>query len=73
MAFTTWQNLKTKLLDALADSGGAVLMGQSMSMAGRSFTFRSIADIISAVKLCDEQIALENGEGGMYQSRGVPK
>jgi gamma-glutamylcysteine synthetase len=56
MAFTTWQALKTSILDDIAS--GSVLT-KSYGIANRSQTFRDMGDVISFLKFCDEQILAE--------------
>ena len=67
MAFTTWQALKTQILDGLAD--GTVLK-RSYSMADRSLVLRDMKEVITLLKYCDEQIANPSASTGKRQIKG---
>jgi hypothetical protein len=53
MAFTTWQALKTSILDDIAD--GSILT-KSYSIGTRTRVFQSMAEVIEFLKFCDDQI-----------------
>lgn len=54
MAFSSWANLKTQILDALAD--GSILTG-SYTIQGRTHQFRSLKEVAEMINFCDLQIA----------------
>ena len=72
--FTSWEDLKLAIANAVANGGTAALLGQSMSTGGQSFTFRSISEIEAAIALCDRMTQQTAGAPtGMYFSRGTPR
>ena len=60
MAFSTWNALKTQILDALAD--GSILTRQ-YQIGGRMHTFRSLDEVMEFLKYCDTMIAVVDNQG----------
>ena len=61
MAFTSWSDLKTSILDAIADHiAGAPCVGE-YRIGTRRLTYRSIDELEKLLDLADKQISKDSG------------
>lgn len=58
MAFTSWQDLRTSILDDLAD--GSILT-KSYAVGSRSRTFRDLSEVAEFLKFIDLQLGASGG------------
>lgn len=59
MAFTSWEDLKDTIKDAIKD--GSILT-KSYSIEGRSHTFRDMGEVLKLLEYIDTQIAAEQSD-----------
>jgi hypothetical protein len=63
--FTSWQDLRQRIMDDLADGSFRRLSQYSINAAGtggsRSVSYRTIADAKALLELCEQEILKETG------------
>lgn len=57
MAFTTWSDLRTAILDDIADNPAKVLNQSYRTPGGTSVTFRSLVEVMDFIHEIDAKIS----------------